>query len=445
MRSVLSFVAFLGVLIALCFAQAGFCQDELETEEANVLWSYAAGGLVYGVPAIDPSGNVCVSSSDGMINFVGADGVVKWKYQIPDGQACLAPAIGQNGNVYVVNNVGTIYKPKNQSGVSVLLLIGLDSNGNELWRTKLGVGSSSSPVVSSKGDVWLSYRPYETERAFTGLYDWAIRSAVDLATDAMTGNDYTRGQKMDASLFDVSGTDLSKDDADSLFARTGEDWGVVYRFNPDGKDSGKVKGSSPCCEPLIDADDNVFSAYYNKKFMMITGDKKKAKGWVIKLGQGGNTMPLMTDSGLIYVVSGEGQLSTGKVYGISSAGEKVWAFDLGGTALTRGALGADGTLYLPVVYENTGGFCSLFAISPQGQVLWSIKPQCRLTPPAVAPNGDIVVGEPMFGHIFVVSSSGELKHRIKAGPIISSAPVIRQDGVMIVGTANELKAIALPE
>jgi len=180
--------------------------------------------------------------------------------------------------------------------------------------------------------------------------------------------------------------------------------------------------------------------------MKIPENKKKSKGWVIKLGQGGNTMPLMTDSGLMYVVSGEGKLSTGKVYGISSAGEKLWAFDLDGTALTRGALTADGTLIIPVVYENIGGFCSLFAINPQGQVLWSIKPQCRLTPPAVASNGDIIIGEPMFGHIFVLSPvDGQIKHNIQAGPIISSAPVIRSDGVLIVGTANELKAIALPE
>ena len=118
------------------------------------------------------------------------------------------------------------------------------------------------------------------------------------------------------------------------------------------------------------------------------------------------------------------------VYGLNREASLRWSLELEGyTNKSLLTLGNDGTIYLGLGSRNDAATARLYAISQEGQVLWSYQPPATITGvPAVGTDGTIYVG--CQGAVFcAIDPPGVLKWSYDAGgEYNSSAPTIDESG-----------------
>ncbi|HEX7025618.1 MAG TPA: PQQ-binding-like beta-propeller repeat protein [Gammaproteobacteria bacterium] len=144
--------------------------------------------------------------------------------------------------------------------------------------------------------------------------------------------------------------------------------------------------------------------------------------------------PVVSDNGTV-IVGGD----FGTVFAISESGGLAWEYNTGQTlpsyttaVYQPPALGADGTVYVPVdIYPDTGGY--LQAIDAGGNFLWQGELQSRaITSPTIDPAGNILIRDGSHG-VRSFTANGNLNWftwldgQLVTEPAVNSGQVILGD------------------
>jgi outer membrane protein assembly factor BamB len=142
-------------------------------------WSFRSAAPITGAPAVTDAGLVYVSTVEGYLHALGADGALRWSYGL-DGVPLGAPALDPGGHVYVATSARRLYaiRPDGQlhwrkswptriatapvwSPSGGLYFAGRDRHlyalaawGGALWDRQLGASAAAAPTGSEGG--WLA-------------------------------------------------------------------------------------------------------------------------------------------------------------------------------------------------------------------------------------------------------------------------------------------------
>ena len=133
---------------------------------------------------------------------------------------------------------------------------------------------------------------------------------------------------------------------------------------------------------------------------------------------------------------------------VSEAVRPAWSIPIGpGTIMAGIAVGPDGTIYAGTT-ETKAGRSVWSAISPQGELLWSIKLATTLSMPAIGEDGTLyfgskTLGEPIGseGVVTAVDPGGTVRWALEGLNGIRSSPAIGQDGTVYVAGGRHVYAI----
>jgi outer membrane protein assembly factor BamB len=181
----------------------------------------------------------------------------------------------------------------------------------------------------------------------------------------------------------------------------------IYAINPDGTKKWRVRLNDfingPCA---ISAQGTIYFPCGNILYALNPDGTLK---WQLSIpgsyGLGG--APAVDDNGVVYINTYLGQLNA-----VDPGGSLKWSFQSEGIVTdvpSSPAIGYDGTIYYGGggEYGGRGGY--LYALNPEGQLLWKFFAGHEITAPAVAKNGIIYFANGSGGKLFAVAADGILK------------------------------------
>lgn len=138
----------------------------INPENGSIKWQYTIEeeATIINSPTIGRDGTIYIgtlwdgeySLTNGYLHAINPDGTVKWKYKIQGYISGGAPAIGEDGVVYILDNIA---KPSPDG-----FLCAIDSaTGKELWKYNVGYGSSSL-LLDKNGTIYV-----DTHEAFLAI------------------------------------------------------------------------------------------------------------------------------------------------------------------------------------------------------------------------------------------------------------------------------------
>jgi len=104
-------------------------------------------------------------------------------------------------------------------------------------------------------------------------------------------------------------------------------------------------------------------------------------------------------------------LSGGNVTAYSTTGQPqpLWSVHLGDHFVSVPAIGSDGMAYMLTKSAFQGSLPTLTAIGPDGNVKWSVSVNCGTqTPPIITIEGNICIGTPQGGPLYLGSGRGDI-------------------------------------
>jgi PKD repeat protein len=216
--------------------------------------------------------------------------------------------------------------------------------------------------------------------------------------------------------------------------------GSLYAVNSDGSLKWKYPTGGGSSSPAIGADGTIYvCGDYDLQAVNTSGSRK----WEF-IYAGGQCSPAIAGDGTIYV-DGQGN----GFYAVNPDGSMKWHWN----PCTAGvppainycylssppAIGADGTIFVGLVYGNwsvKGNQYSICAFNPNGTQKWQVPAAAYMTAPAIGWDGTIYVG---VGNFIVALNPGDgsVKWSVNAasGSLIGS-PAIGADRTVYVGSAN---------
>jgi outer membrane protein assembly factor BamB len=126
-------------------------------------WTYAtpSGAPIHSAPAIDPSGNVIVTSTDGNLYWIGNTGSLLTSLSL--GGTLTSPSV-DNGQIFVASSTGELYDVS-------------DSTGTVTWTSPLSAASSSTPAFDATNGIVVAGDGSGAVTAFnatTGAQIWKV-------------------------------------------------------------------------------------------------------------------------------------------------------------------------------------------------------------------------------------------------------------------------------
>lgn len=168
----------------------------------------------------------------------------------------------------------------------------------------------------------------------------------------------------------------------------------------------------------------------------VTGPQRGTVKWMAHLGPT-TEGPSIGADGTIYEASDAGVL-----HAINpGTGRDLWTFDghgpIGGDLSTTAAVLPDKTIVWP------GSHDTVFGLSPQGRLLWTVKLAGVPLSPAVQSSTDLYVmtESGSLNAIRVTGGKAALRWKLPLGKSSFGSPVIRRDGVIETTVDNSLVAV----
>lgn len=170
--------------------------------------------------------------------------------------------------------------------------------------------------------------------------------------------------------------------------------------------------------------------------MTVTVRDRARLAWSVPVGTGSISAGIAIGAdGTIYVVSSE-YGSTSHLFALSPQGSVVWTLDTPFRVFSTPAIGADGTLYLGSMSTNT--FTGrLIAVDPGGTVRWVLADIDGIrSSPALGPDGTIYVAGGY--HVYAVDPEGEIRWAYESTDdvFVFSSPAVASYGTIYVGGAD---------
>ena len=213
---------------------------------------------------------------------------------------------------------------------------------------------------------------------------------------------------------------------------------TLYALMPAGKrkwsyEMRRGRVSAGPAAPAVGADGTIYAGDFGNYLHALTPEGKPK--WTVRAQEEGRAVALaLAGDGTIYMVSGPEEPSrSAAVRAFTTAGQQKWSYEL-----SKGVpfdpippvVGRDGTIY-------SGRLSSLLALSPEGKRKWSFNTEGSINgSPSIGADGTIYVAT---GKLYAISPQGTLMWSSKPvlGPLARSFPAIAADGTIYVGTDGE--------
>jgi len=302
-----------------------------------------------------------------------------WRY-VTGGRVMAKPAVDHRGTVYILSDDRTLYA--------------LSALGRERWRYPVGRKLSAGPVVTYDGSVLLG-----------------TRSGILMATGPNGRLRWMFSPRTGACLNPALGLNGS-----IVLATTG---GMIYCLSYTGKECWRYQVRAELASsPSIAEDGTIYVGTTDRRLLALNRDGSNK--WEIELPSRVGTPAIDQDGTLIVAAAG--------IHRISSQGILQWSY-------TIPADTADPVLRCDGAIIAGAGNGRLYAISPQGGLLWSSSLRVPLFFPAVLGNDGTAYVCTASRQIAAVSAGGSILWRFRAKQPVGM-PTIGKDGTVLVGAED---------
>jgi len=321
--------------------------NELVAQDPSVKWTVqtSGGGIPsWGYqlgPVVAADGTVYVGGSQ--LTAVTSTGTVKWTFADASGQTLLAPMVGADGSVYV----GTL-----SGGLDAI-----DANGSVEWSFAPACAPSLPPYGCLGG--------FPTIANDGTIYTEVNNGGID-TLNAVSSNGQVRWSYVPTGANPPGDVDTITITYDGTVVF--DHFYELVALSPTGSldwtwTSGSAPTQASVGAPSVGSDGTIYVVTANPNALHAIGSNG-VEIWEYDLGSSfyaNGTAPTIAADGTVYVGGGGGLQAV-------KAGLPVWGFDfdLYGEVFSPTSISGDGTLYA----SNSVG---VFALSPSGSELWTIK------------------------------------------------------------------------
>ena len=308
---------------------------------------------------------------------------ISWSYSLPDEVDRTAPAIANDGTIYIACNLGTrtAATPPAKPNPN---FFAVNPDGNLKWETSISEGNFtkpdaivSSPSISGDGSIYMG-----------GQY-----GRIVFRLNATTG-DTIRTKHINTRM--------------RYTAPAFADNGTVYI-------SGYSKGDKGIRSLSIDL---------------------QTQNWVFGVGSDFNSTPAIASDGTIYAVS-----TDGNIYAINPDGTEKWNATYGVWVASAIAIGTDGTIYLSAKLNGDADGVLKAYNATDGSEKWSVTLTGANTEqggPAIAADGTIYLGNKggTLKAYNPADGSEKWSYTTASNGPIEVVPAIDNDGNIYFGDTN---------
>jgi outer membrane protein assembly factor BamB len=415
-------------------------------------WAFdlPAGGFAPQGIALDQSGRAFFQDGAGKFVCLDATGSLAWDYSLPVGGST-GPAVASDGTVYVCSQSGE--------------LIALSSAGGFLWSFATGEPCYSSPLLLPNGNVAFTTgegKVYLLEGTGAGLAasPWPmVGGGIGRRGSLQTSLDSPGAPTNLAASIDtfVHKVEISWESAHSAQTYS------VYRSDSSNAAAAVILASDIGGKVSFADHGGIPGQTY---FYWVQGVNSAGVSTLAGPVEGRRGIPQIGDIAhrLPYsvvappVISLDGSITfvcaDGKVRSVTPSGQLRWEFTVftGNVAFFAGhpVVGDEGNLLVTVNFrDGPSGEANqgvLIVLSPAGSEVWRKELNQIIFPPAVAPDGGIVVAlqedwlNPVegTGGVYMYAQSGALKWFYPVGGGVMMTPVIQSDGTVFFGGRDRL-------
>lgn len=354
-RTVRLAVIFLPVLTPLSLSAA----------YGDLLWSAITGDVIFGAPAIGPSGEVVVGSQDGSVHAFNPDGSTRWIFSGAGDWIDSGPTLAPDGTVYAGSWDHFLYAIDGETG-------GL------LWKMETGGLITGSPAIGPDGTVYIgshdgllyAVNPDGTLKWLSESIDSldAINSSPVLNSDGSRvyyGNDSGEFLAIDTAdgseawvfaVTDIHPAGIDGDTAISGPAAIGSDGGIYFACENSYlyalTESGGLRWSYPASEtirsaPVVSSDETLhFAAQDGYLYTLDTEGFQLRETFV---GDVFYCTPAIDANGNMVIAGYAGSAEIGaatRFTAIDSTGSKIWEYIISGYNDSSPNIAPDGSIYI---------------------------------------------------------------------------------------------------
>jgi outer membrane protein assembly factor BamB len=313
-------------------------------EDPGIRWSYVTGQSVLSSPVVASDTTTFVVSDNDTLYAFRDNGSVRWVRYLGIATEA-APAIAAPDRIYVADGYGNLWA------------LHYDLTG-VAWRCSTGVSIRSSPVIDSRGNIYVASGNRLTAVNPKGKVIWRhnlagnMRSSAALFADSVL---YVADDNGALNAIRLDGSDKWTMIAPSALYSTPlvNSRGTVYVGGCDGKlraydQAGVAKwyfttGDSIVSSPGMDSNGRIFFGSCDSCVYAVEDSNTYAKlVWKYRTGGKVRSSPSIGAQGTVYIGSDDGY-----VYAFAgSDSTAIWTMLTGGPVRSSPAIGAQGTVYV---------------------------------------------------------------------------------------------------
>lgn len=352
--------AFLATVIVLL---AATLEEKALAAPGDIMpgWPVMTEGVIFGSPAIGPSGEIVVGSEDRGVYSFNPDGSLRWRFVGAEDWFDSSPTIARDGTVYV--------------GCWDNFLYALDGNsGNLKWKFETGSLITASAAIGPDGTV------------FIGSYDgymYALTPGGTLKWSFVTGD----------GLSPINGGAVFNHTGDTLYF--GTDNGELYALNTA---NGSLRWMYPVTDgltdkqissaPAIGLDGTIYFGCENRRVYALSASGSLK--WDFPTMGAVRSSPIVNAEGTVYFASQDGYL-----YAVDDLGFQLWETFVGDVFYCSPALDSQGNIVIGAYAGNavTGSATVFTSVDATGTQQWEYLIQgLNDSSPNIAPDGSIYIG-----------------------------------------------------
>ena len=321
-----------------------------ELNYGQSLWEFDIHSSPYDSPVIDNEGTIYIGTGD--LYALHPDGTIKWIYDIPGSWTEIAPAVGEDGTIYLGTSRGTDDH-----------FFAINPNGTRKWVIATEA-IRASPVISPDGTIIFpnSHANKLVAMHPNGTKKWEFPTNHVIYSTPAVGPDGT--------------------------VYVGSHDCYIYAVNPDGTQKWSfLTGSWVHGSPSIGSDGIVYCGSDGGYLYALYPNNGSMK-WRLAIGAS-YASPTIGLDGTLYIGVWEKRF-----YAINPNGTIQWTFDTSPGKLwgSTAALSADGTLYFGTADLEWSGGIELIALWINGTVKWRQPLNTVFSSPAIGSDGTVYIG-----------------------------------------------------
>lgn len=332
----------------------------------DLLWKSSTEGIIFGAPAVGPSGEVVVGSEDNNLYSFNPDGTVRWIFQGAADWFDSAPTIARDGTVYAGSWDNHLYAINGEIG-------------SLKWKFETGAIIIASPAVGLDGTVYVASNDsflYAVNP--DGSQKW-ISEPVDSFSPINSSPVLNRGG--DTLYFgNDSGKFFAVDSQSGL-----EKWSfdLTSIHPPDSETDYAIVGSA-----AIEEDGDLYFGSENGYLYALTS--KGNLRWTYKAAEAIRSSPAISQDGKVYFPAQDGYL-----YALDSEGFQLWESFVGDVFYCSPAIDSAGNILIAAYAGSAalGAATDFLSLDSSGNIIWEyLVTNYNDSSPNIAPDGSIYFG-----------------------------------------------------